>query len=351
VTESPVKELQRFGQSPWLDFLGRDLLRSGELAALQEKWGLRGVTSNPAIFERAIDRGDDYGEAIERLAREGRSAPEIYERLVLEDVGAAADLFRPLYEETGGEDGFVSLEVSPRLADDVEGTCVEARRLWAALARPNVMIKVPATDAGLQAIRRLLADGLNVNVTLLFSLGRYREVAEAYLAGLEAAAASGRNLSTIASVASFFLSRIDTIVDDALEALVERKGQAGAVAAGLRGEVAIASARCAYGIFEEITGSDRFRRLAAAGARPQRLLWASTGTKNPKYSDIKYVEPLVGPRTVNTMPLATLAAYHEQGRPADRLRQDPEGAARVLAAVTEVSLDLDALTRRLLEGA
>jgi transaldolase len=346
---SPVKSLQRFGQSPWLDFISRNLVRSGELGALQQQWGLRGVTSNPAIFERAIDQGEDYDDAIHRLAHDGRSAQEIYEALVLEDVGTAADLFRLLYEETGGEDGFVSLEVSPRLAHDVEGTCFEARRLWAALARPNVMIKVPATDAGLGAIRRLLAEGVNVNVTLLFSLDRYRQVAEAHLAGLEAADATGRRLLAVASVASFFLSRIDTLVDAALEGVVAGGGAAGALAAGLRGEVAIASARRAYLIFEETTASDRFRRLAASGARPQRLLWASTGTKNPKYSDLKYVEPLIGPRTVNTMPLATLEAYHDHGHPADRLTENPERAAEVLEAVAEVGLDLDALTSRLLE--
>lgn len=334
--ENPLRGLHRLGQSPWLDFIDRDLVRSGRLAALAEA-GVRGVTSNPAIFERAIAHSGHYDEEIERRARAGQGAGTIYEALALADVRDAADVLRPVHETSGGRDGFVSLEVSPRLAHDTKATVAEARRLWAALSRPNVMIKVPATREGLPAIRTLLAEGVNINVTLLFSLERYREVADAWLAALEQRAGTGAPLEGVASVASFFLSRIDTLVDGRLDEIAAGGGPEAGLAGALRGRIAIASARCAYGVFEEILRAERFRRLAARGARPQRLLWASTGTKDPAYADTKYVDALVGPDTVTTLPLATLEAWRDHGGPVrERVREDPDGAARTLGHLGEL---------------
>ncbi len=349
MSQSPLHRLHACGQSPWLDFIARSLIRSGELATMIDRYGLRGVTSNPAIFQKAIDGSDAYDRAIEELARRGDSVEEIYETLAVEDVGEAADVFRLLYDGSEGGDGFVSLEVSPLLANDEEATVEEAHRLWSSLDRPNVMIKVPATEAGLPAIRRLIADGLNVNVTLLFGLERYREVAEAYLAGLEDRAARGEALDRSASVASFFLSRIDTLVDPQLERLEEQGGDVSRRAAKLRGEVAVASARRAYAVYQELFDGPRYQALVAKGARPQRLLWASTSTKNPKYSDVKYVEPLIGPDTVNTLPLDTVEAYHDHGRPEPRLSDGMEEAKGVLDGLGEVGIDLAAVTEQLVQ--
>jgi transaldolase len=335
-----LENLVRLGQSPWLDFISREIVRGGKLESWIGRLALRGVTSNPAIFHKAISAGHDYDDSIRALAAQGLGAGGIFEGIALEDVGEAADVFRPHHEAWGGADGFVSLEVSPRLARDTEGSVEEARRLWKALGRPNAMIKIPGTAEGLPAIRTLLADGVNVNVTLLFGLERYREVAEAYLAGLEARAARGLPLGSVHSVASFFLSRIDTRLDPRLERIAEQGGRGASLARRLVGEVAIASARRAYAIYGGIFGSERFRGLAAQGARPQRLLWASTSTKNPKYSDTKYVEPLIGPDTVNTMPLETLEAYDDHGQPAPRLTEDPAAAQRVLDALPELGIDL-----------
>jgi len=349
MSEGPLTRLPGFGQSPWLDFIQRGLLESGDLGRMIKRWGLRGITSNPAIFEQAIAQTHDYDGDIARLAKLGKNAVEIYETLVLADVRAAATLFLQVFEESRGTDGFVSLEVSPRLAREAQGTIVEARRLWTALARPNVMIKVPGTPAGLTAIRSLLAEGINVNVTLLFCVARYREVLDAYADGLEGASVAGRPIERIASVASFFLSRIDTAVDDELESIAKSGGARGAAAKELLGETAIASARCAYRDFETHASSARWRALAARGAQPQRLLWASTGTKNPRYSDIKYVEPLIGPHTVNTLPLGTLEAYHERGRPAQRLVGTGESGRQTLDALARLGVNLDRLTAELLE--
>jgi transaldolase len=346
--ESPLKRLSALGQSPWLDHIQRGLIESGELTRMIEKWGLRGMTSNPAIFQRAIAETHEYIAAIVTLARSGKTTVEIYETLAVEDVRAAADAFLRVYDATDGADGFVSLEVSPHLARDAARTVAEARRLWTALGKPNVMIKVPATHEGLIAVRELLAEGINVNVTLLFSVSRYREVLEAYWAGLDAALEAGRRIDRVASVASFFLSRIDTLIDRELDRLAERADAQGRSAAALRGEIAIASARCAYRVLHEDLESDRFRRFAAAGARPQRLLWASTGTKDPIYSDVKYVEPLIGPHTVNTMPLETLKAYHDHGRPALRLAEVADSPDSALSALVALGIDLDEATDRLL---
>lgn len=344
---NPLLKLGTFGQSIWLDFIRRGMLSSGELQRLIEEDGLRGVTSNPSIFEKAIAGSHDYDESIRALALEGKGLEEIYQALTVEDVQQAADLFRHIYDETEGGDGFVSLEVSPHLAHDTEGTLAEARRLWATLDRPNVLIKVPATREGLPAIQQLISEGVNVNVTLLFGLPRYREVAEAYIAGLEARATQGKPVGHVASVASFFLSRIDVLVDP----MLEKKGQAGGpeaeTAKALHGQVAVASAKAAYQIYGETFGSERFRKLAAQGAHPQRLLWASTSTKNPTYSDVKYVEALIGPETVNTIPLETLNAYRDHGRPAAHLEDSVAEAQRTLTRLSELGIDLDEVTQQL----
>jgi transaldolase len=343
---NPLLELTRLGQSIWIDYLGRGRISSGELARHIEEDGLRGVTSNPSIFEKAITGDRIYDAPIDELARRGASAAEIYLAITSRDVQLAADLFRPQFDRLGGRDGFVSLEVSPHLAHDTEATIAEARRLWAAVGRPNAMIKVPATKAGLPAIERLIGDGININVTLLFGLPRYAEVAEAYLLGLEARARRGDPLR-VASVASFFLSRIDVAVDALLDEL-EREGRIRRpLAARLRGQIAIASAKVAYQMYKRTFGGERFRALAGQGARPQRLLWASTGTKDPAYSDVKYVEALIGEETIDTVPLETFDAYRDHGRPALRLEDGVEQAREVLAELRGAGVDLDAVTGRL----
>jgi transaldolase len=344
---NPLLKLSAFGQSIWLDYIRRQMIGSGELKRLIDEDGLKGVTSNPAIFQKAIAGSTDYDEAIRTLAQADKSVEAIYQALTVEDVQRAADLFRLLYDRLAGQDGFVSLEVNPHLAHDTRGTVAEARHLWQALARPNVLIKVPATKAGLPAIRQLISESINVNVTLLFGLPRYREVAEAYIAGLEDLAASGQPLGRVASVASFFLSRIDVLLDPQLEKLAAAGGPAAQTARDLIGQVAIASAKRAYTIYQEIFGSARFQKLAAQGARPQRLLWASTSTKNPAYPDLKYVEPLIGADTVNTLPPETLAAYRDHGDPAARLTEGADRAAANLARLAELGLDLDAATQQL----
>ncbi len=345
--ENPLIKLTSFGQSIWLDYLRRGLLTSGELQRLIDEDGVRGMTSNPSIIEQAIHGSHDYDEVIDALILRGKSAHEIYEAVAIEDVQWAADIFRPVYDQMDGRDGFVSLEVSPHLAHDTQGTIQEARRLWQALDRPNVMIKVPATLEGLPAITRLTSEGINVNVTLLFGLPRYRQVAEAYIAGLEDRAARNESIERIASVASFFLSRIDVLVDPMLEALIKAGGSRAALAARLQGQVAEASAKVAYQIYKEIFQSERFQKLAGRGGRVQRLLWASTGTKNPAYSDVKYVEPLIGPQTISTMPEDTLNAYRDHGQPAARLETGLEQAYDVLDRLPELGIDIDQVTQQL----
>lgn len=345
---SPLKGLLLFGQSPWLDFIQRSLLESGELQELIDDWGIRGVTTNPTIFEKAIVQSRDYEEQIALLAQAGNGAAEIYESLVLEDVRCATDTLRSIFLESSGVDGYVSLEVSPHLVNDAAGTVEEARRFWKRLERPNAMIKVPATIGGLRSIRQLISEGINVNVTLLFSVSSYHDVVDAYLSGLEDATDAGRPIDSVASVASFFLSRIDSMVDPMIEAIVAQGAPCSDRARLLLGEVAIASARYAYYVYQDILRSDRYLRLAELGAQPQRLLWASTGTKNPAYSDVKYVEPLVGAGTVNTMPLETLAAYDDHGEPNDRLGRYAKKADDIAEELAEIGIDLDAITDRLL---
>lgn len=348
MTDNPVRRLNAFGQSPWLDDLSRGLVRSGELDRLIEHWGLGGLTSNPAIFEKALVRSGDYDADIRKAVSVGASATEIYESLVLDDIRQAADRFAPVYRATGRRDGYVSIEVSPHLVDDAAGTVAEAKHLWRALARPNVMIKVPGTRAGLTAFEDLVAAGVNVNVTLLFSLRRYAEVTDTFLRGLERARDAGLDLAGIASVASFFLSRIDTMVDAELERLMAEGRDAARSAGRLRGRVAIACARHVYGMFQNVRASSRCRGLEARGARMQRLLWASTGTKNPDYDDIKYVQALIGPETVSTMPMATLEAYERSGTPAATLAADPGDAQAVLSELARLGLDLEKVADRLL---
>jgi transaldolase/glucose-6-phosphate isomerase len=344
MNENPLQKLHSLGQSIWLDYLRRGLIVSGELQQLIDHDGLVGMTSNPSIFEKAIGGSHDYDDAIAALALENKSVEEIYQILTVEDVQRAADTFRPVYDRTEGRDGFVSLEVSPHLAHDTQGTVAEARRLWKALARPNVMIKVPATVEGLPAIQELIGEGINVNITLLFGLPRYRQVIEAYLTGLEKRAAQGQPIERIASVASFFLSRIDVLVDPMLEKRIKGDSPEAKLAEKLHGQVAIASAKVAYQIFKGILDGERFQKLAA---RPQRLLWASTSTKNPSYSDVRYVEALIGSQTVNTVPQETLTAYRDHGHPEMRLEEGLEEAHEVLDRLSELGIDIDDVTQQL----
>lgn len=344
---NPLKQLANLGQSVWLDYIRRQLLVSGELQRLIDEDGVTGMTSNPTIFDQAITGSHDYDESLRALARAGKPALDIYDTLSVQDVRMAADLFRPVYDRTAGRDGYVSLEVSPHLSHATEETIAEARLLWHKVDRANLFIKVPGTPEGVPAIRELISEGINVNVTLLFGLPRYREAAEAYLAGLEVRAEHNRPLRHVASVASFFLSRIDTLVDEQLEAQVRGGGPRAELAKALRGRVAIASAKAAYLAWRELFESDRFRRLEGQGARPQRLLWASTSTKNPAYSDVKYVEALIGPGTVNTLPPETLKAYRDHGEPALRLQDGAVEAPGVLDQLAAAGIDLSQVARRL----
>jgi transaldolase len=345
--ENLLKKLETLGQSIWIDYIRRELIVSGELRRLVEKDGLRGLTSNPSIFEKAIAESHIYDYDIHNLSLQKKDVKAIYETLSQLDVQNAADEFRNLYEKTDGKNGYVSLEVNPHLAHDTKGTIEEARRLWKALNRPNVLIKVPATSDCLPAIKQLISEGINVNVTLLFGLPRYRQVTEAYIAGLEARAAQGIPIKKIASVASFFLSRIDSLMDPLVEKFLEQGGEKTEIAKKVHGQIAIASAKAAYQIYKEIFDSDRFKKLTDKGALVQRLLWASTSTKNPDYSDIKYIESLIGPDTVNTVPLKTIDAYRDHGDPKSRLEQDIEEANWVIARLPELGINIDKFTQQL----
>lgn len=339
MTTNPLVRLGELGQSPWYDYITRDLVTTGELARLIAGDGLRGMTSNPTIFEKAIAGSRLYDEDIRGLTDAGRGAQEIFEHLAVADVRAACDGFAPVYEASGGADGLVSLEVSPALANDTEATIHEAERLWQAVDRPNAMIKIPGTREGLPAIAHCIGAGISVNVTLLFSVERYSEVIEAFHEGLDRRLQAGLPLRPVASVASFFVSRVDGKVDP----LLDRLGDS----AGLRGRIAIANACAAYRLFEWSLGTSRWERLARAGARPQRPLWASTSTKDPRYNDVHYVEPLVAPRTVNTLPPETFAAYRDHGRPAVRIQEGVAAAPAQLKALADLGIDLAAITREL----
>jgi transaldolase/transaldolase/glucose-6-phosphate isomerase len=336
---SKVKKIHDFGQSIWLDFIDRDIINSGRLQKLIDEDGVRGVTSNPAIFEKAISSSSDYDQDIIRIAQDTKDFEDVFYQLAIKDIQRAADLFKPVYEdEVKGADGYVSLEVSPRLALDTQGTIDQAINLWKKVGRDNVMIKIPGTEAGLPAIRQAISEGININVTLLFGLERYRAVTEAYIGGLEDRLEKGLSINEIASVASFFLSRIDVMVDP----LLDENGLG-----HLKGEVAIASAKKAYEIYEEVFSTERWKKLEAKGARPQRLLWASTSSKNPAFKATKYVDALIGPNTVDTVPMETLEVYRTEGEPEDRLSQNLDEATRVLEQLQEKGIDLKEISQKL----
>ncbi len=347
---STLQSCHAHGQSIWLDFIRRQLIASGELGRLIDQDGIRGVTSNPAIFEKAIGGSSDYDAALAAAVAAGQSDPEqLFEHLAIEDIRAAADVLADLYRDSDGVDGYVSLEVSPHLAMDLDATVANARRLWRAVGRSNLMIKVPATEPGIAAVRQLIGEGINVNVTLLFARAAYRAVAQAYLEGLETLAAAGGELRSVASVASFFVSRIDTAIDAMIdERLADTSAEQGSQLAALRGRIAVANAKMAYQDFLEIEASPRWQRLAAQGARPQRLLWASTGTKNPAYSDVLYVETLIGRDTVNTVPPATMDAFRDHGSVDDTLTEGVAEAREQLEQLAGFGLSLDQVAAQLL---
>jgi transaldolase / glucose-6-phosphate isomerase len=348
---NPLKGLQDHRQAVWLDFLSRDFIVSGGLKKLVDEDGLRGLTSNPSIFEQAIGNSDEYDEAIARmLEQHDRSAGEIFEGLAVEDIRHATDVLSPVFDATHGGDGFVSIEVSPYLATNTKETIAEAKRLWRQIDRKNLMIKVPGTSEGLPAIHDLIADGINVNITLLFSQEVYEKVVEAYLSGLETLAAAGGNISQIASVASFFVSRIDTAIDKLLDEKIARANDPDEKArlAALKGRIAIANAKLAYQRYLRLFAGERWHALAAHGAKPQRLLWASTGTKNKAYSDVLYVEELIGPDTINTMPVATLDAFRDHGIVRNALEADTAEAQRILGELGRVGISLESVTDKLL---
>jgi transaldolase len=343
-----LAQLQELGQSVWLDIISRDLIDSGELGRLVES-GVRGLTSNPTIFEKAIAGSASYDEQISELAHQGLAASAIFDRLAVADVQAAADILRPVFEASGGADGYVSIEVSPVYADDAEQTVREVRRLRELVDRPNLLVKVPATVAGIEAIHRCLAEGMNINVTLMFSMTHYNAVAEAYISALEERLGLGEDVAASASVASFFVSRVDTLADKLIDERLaaepdERQRPA---LEGLRGRLAVVNSKLVYARWKELFGSERWQRLAAQGARPQRLLWASTSTKNPAYSDVKYVDELIGPETVTTLTPETLAAFEDHGVVRLTIESDIEEARRLAAQAHEVGLDLEELGARL----
>jgi len=337
---SKLQELNKVGQSIWLDDIRRAYFSTGELTRLVAL-GVRGLTSNPTIFEKAIAGSADYDVELRELVRQGKSVSEIYEALAINDIREAADVLRPVYEQSGGTDGFVSLEVSPRLAHDSQGSAAEAKRLFKLVERPNLMIKIPSTPEGLPAIEQAISDGINVNVTLIFSVAQYEGVVEAFMTGLEKLAATGGEVKRLGSVASFFVSRVDSSVDKQLEALGEGE---------LQGKIAVANAQVAYARFQELFASPRWEKLARLGAQVQRPLWASTGTKNPNYRDTIYVDDLIGPHTVNTMPPQTLSAFRDHGQLAETVTGGVEEARHFLAALAAAGIDMDRVTQELLQA-
>jgi transaldolase len=341
-----IHELTELGQAIWLDYIRRSFIQQGNLQAFVDK-GLRGVTSNPSIFEKAIAQSDDYDEQLEKLAQAGRSTDEIYTQLAVQDIQRAADVLRPVYDATEGADGFVSLEVDPTLAHETQATIDEAARLWELVERPNLMIKIPATKEGLPAISKSITNGLNINVTLIFSLARYGEVMAAYVSGLEMRQRAGNPIDHISSVASFFVSRVDTKVDKRLEAVIQREGPQAELAASLRGQAAVANAKMAYRQFKTVFEREGFKNLQEKGARLQRPLWASTSTKNPAYSDIKYVQELIAPHTVNTLPEKTLNAFMDHGEVKLTLEDDINKAEFVLQSLEDVGISMQAVTQEL----
>lgn len=349
--ENPLFELRKIGQGVWLSFLHRGLLMSGELQQLINEDGISGVAANPLIFRETIINKDVYNGAIRALSRQGHQADEILRELQVEDAQWAADLFQPLYDKSERREGFVSLGVPLHLAYDTPSIITEARHLWEAVSRPNMMIEVPATTAGLTAMRTLIGEGININATLLFGLSRYRQVTDAYLAGLEERVQAGQPIDAIASVASFSLSRLDVLVDPMLEEMIQVGGEKAETARRLQSHVAVATAKVVYQMRQKIFSSDRFQKLAGRDAQPQRLLWASAGTQNPAYSDKKYVEALIGPDTINCIPLDTLNSYREEGDPAPRLEENTDEARQVLRRLLNVGINVRTITQQLeMEG-
>lgn len=353
-TVNHLLEIKGFGQSIWMDNLSRDIIETGDLGAMIQNQGIRGITSNPAIFEKAIAGNATYDKDIEAGIKVNKSVLEIYESLTFDDIRNACDAFLPVYEESGGLDGYVSIEVPPTIANDTETTIREARRYYQAIGRPNVMIKIPGTAAGLPAVEQVIQDGINVNVTLLFAVESYVETAWAYIRGLEARVAAGQEISNIASVASFFLSRIDTKIDNQIDQRLQVLGAGSpslsARLSQIKGKVAIANAKIAYQEYKQIIQSDRWKALSAKGANIQRLLWASTSTKDPSYSDVMYVDELVGPDTVNTLPPNTIEACADHCDVANRVEQDIESAYALIESLkdTDINIDIDQVMAELL---
>jgi transaldolase / glucose-6-phosphate isomerase len=345
---NPLKGLLAYGQSPWMDYIRRDLLTGGGLKKFIADDGLRGMTSNPTIFEKAINGSTLYNDILNSPEAKSLNAKQLFEKIAIRDVQDACDIFRPVYDESKHRDGYVSLEVSPFLANDTNGTMEEARRLWKAVNRPNLMVKVPATPEGIPAIRQLLEEGLNINITLLFAQSAYEKVAEAFVAALEARAAKGQAINHIASVASFFVSRIDTLIDSKIDALLKTAaGDAKTLLESLHGTIAIANAKLTYEKYQELFGGPRWKALAAKGAQTQRLLWASTSTKNPKYRDVLYVEELIGADTVDTIPPATFDAFRDHGKLRPSLTEDTVGAARHMENLAKAGISMKEVTDQL----
>jgi transaldolase / glucose-6-phosphate isomerase len=346
---NPLKGLLEYGQSPWMDYIRRDLLTGGGLKKIIEDDGLRGMTSNPAIFEKSITGSTLYSDILNSREAKTLDAKGLYEKIAIRDVQDACDIFKPIYQSTRRRDGYVSLEVSPYLANDTKGTLEEARRLWRTVGRENLMIKVPGTPEGVPAIRQLLEDGLNINVTLLFAQSAYEQVAEAFFSALEARVLKKQDISHSASVASFFVSRIDTLVDSKIEAMLKSaNGAARDLLTSIEGNVAIANAKLTYEKYQELHNTARWKALAAKGGQTQRLLWASTSTKNPKYRDVLYVEELIGADTVDTIPPATFDAFRAHGRLRNSLTEDVPGAARTMENLAKAGISMKEVTDTLL---
>jgi transaldolase / glucose-6-phosphate isomerase len=346
---NPLKGLLAYRQSPWMDYVRRDLLTSGNLKKMIQEDGLMGMTSNPTIFEKAITGSKDYADILESSDAKKLDAKGLYEKIAIRDVQDATDIFKPVYQQTNRRDGYVSLEVAPTLANDTQGTIDEARRLWKRVGRENVMIKVPGTKEGLPAIRQLLEEGININITLLFAQSVYEQVAEAFFAALEARVKKGQDISHIASVASFFVSRIDTLIDSQIDAKLKTETDANrrALLTSLQGKIAIANAKLTYRKYQELVGSARWKALAAKGAQTQRLLWASTSTKNPKYRDVLYVEELIGADTVDTIPPATFDAFRDHGRLRPSLTENVDEAAKTMASLEKGGISMKEVTEKL----
>jgi len=346
---NPIKGLLAYGQSPWMDYVRRDLLTSGNLKKMIQEDGLMGMTSNPTIFEKAITGSKDYADILESPDAKKLDAKGLYEKIAIRDVQDATDIFKPVYQQTKRRDGYVSLEVSPLLGNDTQGTIEEARRLWKSVGRDNVMIKVPGTKEGLPAIRQLLEEGININITLLFGQSVYEQVAEAFLAALESRVKKGQDISHIASVASFFVSRIDTLIDSQIDAKLKTETDANrrTLLTSLQGKIAIANAKLTYRKYQELFGGPRWKALAAKGAQTQRLLWASTSTKNPKYRDVLYVEELIGADTVDTIPPATFDAFRDHGRVRPSLTENVDEAAKTMASLEKAGISMKEVTEKL----